>query len=148
MRIPKTNFPGNSNGNQRGESFWKLNSRILNDKNFHANFVKILNELLNEVEDYDVYSAWFEESFKAGMRDFLINFSQYRQKMRQDTRSFLMYCLQIAGREEDTEKISFLKSRLKKMNMEYSMGVIIRSRFMESVEKKKLSLYHLNWEVK
>ena len=44
--------------------------------------------------------------------------------------------------------MSFLKCKLKKMFFEDSLGIIVRSRFKESSDNEKLSLFHLNREVK
>ena len=126
---------------KKNSDFSKLNSRVLDDKNFQQNFDKVLMSFAS-------VSSWFDECFKNKMKDFLRNFSSFRQRSRRDTRSYLINSLQFAGKEEDLDLISYIKSQLRKMDMEDSLGIIIRSKFNESLESEKLSLFHVNREVK
>ena len=70
------------------------------------------------------------------------------QQRRRDTRKLLFHCLQKARNEGNVEDMSYLRERLRKMDAEDSFGIIIRSRHKESLESEKLSLDHLNKEMK
>ena len=126
--------------------YWKLNSKVLTDRDFRPNFNKILDDVLKEKQFYEHSGIWFDMCFKPRIKNFLRNFSSFGQKGRRDTRQFLCHCLQDAVDREDLEQMSYLRSRLKAMNWEDAMGVVIRSRHKETVEMERMSLFHLNRE--
>ena len=137
-------------GKDEGETlsdFWKLNSQILEDKSFDVNFGIFLEEVLQSKSDTDPLE-WYENIFKPSLKEFLVHFSTIRQQSRRDTRSLLLHYLQVAASHEDSELMSYLKDRVKKMNMEDSRGFVLRSRFKENIESERLSLFHMNREVK
>ena len=96
-------------------SFWKLNSRILDDRDFHANFLKIFNESCLRESVYDDCVDWYDSEFKISIQNFLKDFSAQRQKSRRDTKSLLFYYLQLSSQNGDWETVSYCRSRLKNM---------------------------------
>ena len=98
--------------------------------------------------NYEFVNMWFDQCFKPKMKDFLISFSSKRQIRRKHTRILLLHYLQIAGKKEDLEEMSYLREKLKKADAEDSQGIVIRSRHQESLESERLSLFHLNREMK
>ena len=79
------------------KSFWKLNSRVLEDKNFDKNFKRVLLEIMDDKDSFGSTVEWFESSFRKKVRDFLIDFSKVRQKSRRDTRALMSSYLQRAS---------------------------------------------------
>ena len=77
-----------------------------------------------------------------------MDFSTLRQQCRRDTRHFLLHYLQRAAEDEDLELMSYIRSRLKRITMEDSKGLVIRSKVRENIDDERLSLFHLNREMK
>ena len=140
-----------SGGNRRREierGMWKLNSQVLEDRNFSANFDKKLESMVKQQDDFEDLVEWWEDCFKQDTTSFLKDFSAHRMQARGDTRGLISGCLQKAGQEEDWEKVAYCRARLVRMNKEDAMGLIVRSRHQETAEQETASLYHLNREVK
>ena len=112
-------------GTSHNVAFWKLNSKILDDRNFQQNFDKILEELISKQEAFNFISDWFDHCFKPEITSFLKDFSSLRQKSRRDTRELLLDYLQRAGRVEDVETMSYVRARLKRMDLEDSQGILL-----------------------
>ena len=129
-------------------NYWKLNKSILHENNFKVNFDSILTDILKKKDYFDSITKWFDACFKPLVRKFLIDFSKERQKCRKDTTMFYSVSLQEASQAKDWESIAFTKNKLSQMHQEDSIGLIVRSRFQESAEKERASLFHLNREVK
>ena len=135
-------------GGGDSETQWKLNSQVLQDRNFHHNWVGKLEELDDKRADREDLVEWWEEDFKPGVQGFLKGFSRQRQKSRRETKELLSACLQMAVKEEDWGRVAYCQARFGKMGKEDAMGLVIRSRHQELAEGEKASLYHLNREVK
>ena len=97
---------------------------------------------------YDSISPWFDACFKPSVKHFLVDFSKQRRKSRRDTILLISVALQHAIQNEDWEDVSYARSRLLQFYKEDSLGILIRSRYKESAENEKASLYYLNREVK
>ena len=57
------------------ESYWKLNSAVLKDKQFRRNFERFYSEVVAEKEWFKNPLEWFDRSFEPQVRDFLQIFS-------------------------------------------------------------------------
>ena len=104
------------------EGYWKLNSQVLHERDFYTNHREELLYIKEKKQDYDDATEWFEECFKKGMREFLINFSQHRAKGRRNMRALLSYYLQEAGKERDWDRMAYCRSKLRRMQQEDSLG--------------------------
>ena len=107
-----------------------------------------MNECLARKPLYSDVTDWFDEDFKVNVKQFLIDFSILCRKSQRETKSLFFHYLQNAVKTEDWELVAFCRSRLKTMNYQESMGIIIRSRQKEFTEFERLSLYFLNRELK
>ena len=135
-------------GPPKPDSYWKLNSRVLEDPDYEINFNSWLSEILSSKPNHDSLVDWFDSQFKNKFKSYLIYFSTMRQISRRATRDLISHYLQEAHSSQDWEMVSYCRSRIRRMNLEDSMGLIIRSRNKETLELEKLSLFHLNREVK
>ena len=121
-------------------SYWKLNKSIFNEKHFQVNFKDVLNDVVSFKPNYKSVSVWFDKVFKPSVRAFLMDFSRERSKSRRDTVSFFSVALQEAIKVNDWKTVSYVRSKLKNMHKEDSVGLIVRSRYSENLEGERKGL--------
>ena len=92
---------------QSSAGYWKLNSRVLEDRDYIANFSVVWDEVMASKERYVDVAVWFDEVFKTRFKGFLVSYSKYRAKGRRDMINYLSFCLQEAGNEGNWQEISY-----------------------------------------
>ena len=129
---------------RKQSTFWKLNTKILDDSDFLLNFEPFWDSLLLKTADFSSISVWWEDLAKPKIRSFLQNFSTVLARGRRDTKKFLYSMLDIYLSEQNWEQVSFIRNRLKLMLDEESYGYVVRSRENSALETEKSSIYHVN----
>ena len=133
---------------KHSRTYWKLNTSLLDSKDFLDQFKVLYGRLSSLIEEYDDHGQWWEEMAKPSVAKFCKDFSYKLAKERRDTKQFFYASLNIFLREENWSEVARVKEQLKKMLAYDSMGLVIRSRQKEYVEEERGSLFHHNKEMK
>ena len=124
--------------------FWKLNTSLLDNEAFHAQF-NILYERLSSLNDeYDDIAQWWELLAKPSIVKFCKDFSYMLAKQRKATTKFFSTSLKFLIQQERWEDVAIIKEKLRKMLVYESMGLVIRSRQKEYAEEERGGMYHHN----
>ena len=129
-------------------AYWKLNTSILKHSDFLPNFVKLWQKLLNFESEYISCEVWWENLAKPCIKDFCIKFSTMVARGRQGMKAYLFEALNHAYNIKDDVEIQEIKTRLRNIINEESLGFVIRSKEQNLVEGEKATIYHKNREVK
>ena len=144
-----TIMAGQSNrSSHHSRTYWKLNTSLLDNKDFTAQFKVLYERLSGLVEEYDDYGQWWEEMAKPSITKLCKDFSHKLAKERTATKQFLSASLKIFLKQENWSKVAMVKEQLKKMLVYDGMGLVIRSRQKEYAEEERGSIFHHNKEMK
>ena len=133
---------------ERHSAYWKLNTSILQNKDFMPNFNRIWLDLLEKEQDYPSTEDWWEKACKPTFKSFCIKFSTMLARGRKGLKAFLYEALNEATLAQDFDEIKEIRARLQKIINEDALGHIIRSKDNVSDEEERASIYHLNREWK
>ena len=128
--------------------FWKLNTAVLEDKDFMLNFDKHWEDMVEEQGRYDDMADWWDCLAKPRIRKFLQHFSATRARTRRELKELLFFMLDRALENKNTSEVAFIRGKLQSMMFSDNMGFMVRSRFKENQEVERSSLYHMNREKK
>ena len=128
--------------------FWKLNTAVLDERNFMVNFKALWEALELDKEKYPDVADWWDLCAKKEIREFLQHFSATRQRVRRELKQMLCFMLDRALDKKDYNEVAMVRGRLQEMMYRDNMGFVIRSRFKENHEVERASLYHINREKK
>ena len=128
--------------------YWKMNSAILEDRDFQLNFDKLWQGLEEEQGGYEDLADWWDEFAKPEIRIFLQNFSATLARTRRDLKELLCFMLDKAMAEKNWNEVAMVRGKLQTIMFKDNMGFVVRSRFKENQEVERASLYHINREKK
>ena len=128
--------------------YWKLNTSILQDENFLENFTDLYRQLRTKISDFLDITDWWDLSAKPAIRDFCMGVSQRLAFVRKNTKSVLFSYLNLVIKRGNWKEVARVRRKLKKLLCKESMGFIVRSRFSETIESEKSSLFYMNRENK
>ena len=128
--------------------YWKLNTAVLDDRDFQLNFGKLWEALEEEQINFGDLADWWDLFAKPEIRIFLQNFSAAAARTRGDLKECLCFMLDKAMMEKNWNEVAMVRGKLQAMMYKDTMGFIVRSRFAENQEVEKASLYHTNREKK
>ena len=128
--------------------YWKLNTAVLEDKDFQLNFSMLWQELLEEQGKFGDLADWWDVLAKKEIRMFLQHFSAARSRTRRQLKELLCFMLDKALSEKNWNEVAMVRGKLQTMMYRDNMGFLVRSRFKENQEVEKASLYHINREKK
>ena len=126
--------------------YWKLNSQILKEEDWQANFKELWEECLGQRDDFVDVATWWDVCFKPRVKAMSAYYSARRKRIRVDTMQFLYNHLGRAMRRGDWGAVVSLRARIQGMFLEDSWGFVVRSRYKQNVEEEMASLYHVNRE--
>jgi exonuclease III len=72
------------------ETYWKLNTAILEEDYFTRTFAKFWNHLSLSKENFNDLDIWWDKKAKPEIKSFCIGMSKQRKLQREDTRSFFV----------------------------------------------------------
>ena len=128
--------------------YWKLNTSVLEDRDFMLNFGKHWEDMVGEQGRYDDMADWWDCLAKPRIRKFLQDFSATRARTRRELKELLFFMLDKALEAKNWTEVTFIRGKLQTMMFRDNMGFMVRSRFKENQEVERSSLYHMNREKK
>ena len=123
-------------------TYWKLNTAILDDKEFIPSFKVLWGKILKCRSDFLDIAEWWDKLAKPEIKDFCIGFSIQRKFRRDHTKRFLLSYLKLALEVKDWNEVGRVKSELDIMLRSDAMGFVVRSRYKQNAEEEKASLFH------
>ena len=93
-------------------TYWKLNSLILDDKEFLPSFTLFWDRILKYRSEFLDIAEWWDKLAKPEIRDFCIGFSKQRKLRRDHTKRFLLSYLKIALEKKDWSEVGRVKCEL------------------------------------
>ena len=145
-------FPGVVGSTQhkraRKGSYWKMNVRILSEDNYLKGFKALWSSLLKQEGSYKGVAEWWDLLCKPEIKNFSLDYSKKRAKLRKGYINYLYFTLGKAYSQRDWLIIAKTQAKLSEMQLEDSKGLIIRSKNKWGVEFERASLYHANKEKK
>ena len=142
------NQPDNQPRTEKRQTYWKLNTRILDHPSYPETFQSFWDNTIEEKEEDKSWADWWEERFKVKVKGFLQNLSKERINFRKTTRYFLYQALEKAIKLKKWDQVDGLKANLNQMMLEDLEGIIIRSGNKDIIDEEKGSIYHLCREIK
>ena len=128
--------------------YWKLNTNILQDRDFLENFQETYSKLRTKIPDYPDIADWWDLCAKPTIRDFCMGVSQRLAFVRKNTKRFLFSYLTLVIKRGNWKEVVRVRKEIRKLLYKESMGFMIRSRFGETIETEKSSLFYMNRENK
>ena len=116
--------------------YWKLNTSLLDNENFHVQFNVLYERLSNLTDDYENIAQWWEILAKPTITKFCKDFSFKLAQQRKSTKCFLSTSLKLLIQQERWAEVAAIKEKLRKMLVYESMGLVIRSRQKEYADKR------------
>ena len=123
-------------------TYWKLNTSILEEKEFLTGFAAFWVRISKSKESFSDIAEWWDKFAKPEIRDFCVGFSFQRKMQREHTKKFLFSYLKLALIDKNWEEVARIREKLDVMLKADTMGVVVRSRFKQNAEHDKASLYH------
>ena len=130
------------------KTYWKLNSSILHDEDFMSSFVTFWLWVQSLKSDFKDDADWWDLAAKPYIKQFCIEFSKNRRKIRSDTKNFLFSYLKVVLDAKNWEEVVRVRERLKSMLDEDTYGYVVRSRFGNNASNEVASIFHANLEQK
>ena len=128
--------------------FWKLNTSLLENEDFHVQFNTLYQRMSSLIEEYDDIAQWWEILAKPSIAKFCRDFSYQLAQERKVTKQFLSTSLKLLIEQEKWKEVATIKEKLRKMLLYESMGLVIRSRQKEYAEEERGGMYYHNKEMK
>ena len=130
------------------ESYWKLNTSILDDEDFMPEFSIMWERVKQSKEDYEDIAEWWEEYAKPESRALCIRYAAQVARSNRCMKDMLMVMLTTALEDKRWDDVAFIRGRLTEIMRKENLGFIVRSRYKENLESEKGSLFHVNREKK
>jgi exonuclease III len=128
--------------------YWKLNTNTLQDEDFMENFTDLYNKVKSEMASYEDIAAWWDCVAKPAFKHFCMDVSERLSYIRKNTKMYLFSYLGLVIRKGNWKEVARVRKEIKTMLEKESMGFVVRSRYKESIESEKASVFHLNRENK
>ena len=129
--------------------YWKLNTSILQDQDFLENFKDFYNNTLKtKIGEFPDIGDWWDLYAKPEIRKFCMGVSERLGFVRKNTKRFLFSYLTLVTKKGNWKEVVRVKGKIRGLLYKESMGFIVRSRFSETIETEKSSLFYLNKENK
>ena len=128
-------------------SYWKFNTENL-DMDFEENFSVVFEKARESIGQFNDIADWWDLKLKPMMIIFCKHYSIAKSRERKCTKDFLYCQLTHAMRNGSTSEIQRLKSELNRILIFEANGIKVRSRYKESLENERSSLFHMNREIK
>jgi len=114
----------------KAETYWHLNTSILEDPSFMPEFTRLWEALLVRFPPAQAADAadWWELAAKLACRTFCQQFSKLLAHRRRETVHLLREALQMALTAGDWPTVATIRSRLKEEDRHRRLGAAIRSR--------------------
>ena len=128
--------------------YWKLNTNILHDEDFMENFSDLYNKVKSEMTSYEDIASWWDCVAKPAFKLFCMDVSERLSYIRKNTKMYLFSYLGLVIRKGNWKEVARVRKEIKTMLEKESMGFVVRSRYKESIESEKASVFHLNRENK
>ena len=109
------------------QSYWKLNTAILNEEDFLPSFKVVWNNILQMSPLSTDIADWWDNVAKPSIKRFCIQFSIQRKKRRTAYKQFLLSSLKIFLENNNWEQVARTKECLNQILNEDLMGFIVRS---------------------
>ena len=106
--------------------FWKLNTSLLDNEDFHVQFNVLYQRLSSLMDEYDNIAQWWELLTKPSIAKFCKDFSYQLAQERKATKHFLSTSLKIKIQQESWSEVATIKEKLRKILVYESMGLVIR----------------------
>ena len=129
-------------------TYWKLNTAILDDPEFLPSFKQLWIDISQSKDSSPDIAEWWDVKAKPEIKDFCMEFSKHRKRKRRDTVQFLLSYLKIVLSEKNWDEVCRVKGELHSMFLIDTMGITIRSRYQQSSEEERGSLFHAARELK
>ena len=145
MKLDYVKLLGNKNSAQ---TYWKLNTAILNEEDFLPSFKIFWNSILQLSPLSNDIADWWDNVAKPNIKQFCIQFSIQRKQRRTAHKQFLLSSLKLFLEDNNWEQVARIKESLNQILNEDLMGFVVRSRFGQNLEEERASLFHAGREVK
>ena len=129
-------------------TYWKLNTAILQEDDFLPSFKLFWKNICKTKSLYNNITEWWDIVAKVEIKQFCIGFSKQRKHKRADTMSFLLSYLKVVSIDKNWTEVARIKEEIKKMILQDSMGIVVRSRYQQISEEEKGSIFYAAREIK
>jgi exonuclease III len=102
---------------QHKKSFWKLNTSLLDNPDFHLQFQVLYEKLVRLIGEYQDHAEWWEVLAKPAIASFCKDMSSKLAKARICTKQFLFSSLKIYLKNENWTEVARVKEELRRMLM-------------------------------
>ena len=121
IEIDAINFSAGMNVGRN--TYWKLNTSILNDEEFLPSFSSFWSQITkSQAHSIDI-AEWWDKQAKPAVKQFCISFSQHRKSKRRDKVRFLLSYLKIVLKEKNWCEVARTKEDLKNLKLMYTEDV-------------------------
>ena len=105
-------------------------------------------KLKAEVDNYEDIATWWDSIAKPAFRHFCMDVSERLAYVRKNTKMFLFSYLGKVIRKGNWKEVARVRKQIQGILDKESLGFVVRSRYKETIESEKPSLFFLNRENK